>query len=407
MAEFFNHVPAGVIAPDFPLESVAASEPDQLVRLAKYTSHLIRVDALNPRDVLAGFFDYLEDATRLEDQARALLFLTCLEEKPTLWPGTQEFLDELRVNHGFDGEYTRPFQRFVSQRLRILTEPHAQKGYEDVEGTQKVLDLMRHNHDFFIDLLVLQEYFTRHISPVMPLNATWNPELTEQFQQKSAVGLWYIYAHHLGMEYVELLQKHLSSEWTGFNRFMGESWDVLRDKIDLGGSLVDIGSSIGITAIEIAQALNMTGPIFLLDYYNPYRNTSSLRIIDYANPQQRLIPFNEALVRMEALRGSKVVVQLFNVDSGKPFPKDIKGYIRDAALVHMGNLLPYIPRQKLYQTILNALEITCREGGILKIHNDHALPTDSLLTSLSIQLNGDRVTILRDLVKGHFHLDWP
>lgn len=410
MTEFFQHVPPTTLTPDMIVARVEDMSPDHLVRLAKMASHLIRTDQLNPVAILAGVFDYLEQSDRLPNQARALLFLTCLEEKPTLWPGTLDFLAELREKHHFTGEFSRPFQRFISQRLRILDEPRSQQHYENGEdphenSAQKVLDLLRQNGDFFADIRALQQFFTATISPVMPLNATWHPKLTRRFGARHAVGLWYIYAHHLGDEYVELMQQHLSSEWTGFNRFMAESWDVLREQVDREGSLVDIGSSIGITAIEIAQALNMRGPVFLLDYYNPYRDTSSLRIIDYANPQPRLIPFNEALTRMEALRGNKVVMQLFNVDIGKPLPEDIERHIHDAALVHMGNLLPYIPRQKLYHTITNALKTTSTQGGVLKIHNDKSLPTDSLLTSLTIQRSGDRITIMRDLVKGHFHLD--
>jgi len=402
MTEFFRQIPEDALTPDTIVKNITHKSPDHVIHIAKYVSQLIRADKINPESVLNQSFNQLDQSTDTAEQINTLLFLICLEGKPSLWEGTTEFLNELKEKHGFTGEFSRPFQRFISQRLRILTEPKTAKRVEDVEDTKKVLELLKQNRDFFDDLLVLQEFFINNVSPIMPLNATWNPELTERFRVKNAEGLWYIYSHNLRSEYVELMQKSLSSEWTGFNRFAQESWETLIEKVNAQGNLVDIGSSIGITAVEIAQALDMHGTIILLDYYNPYRNTSALRIIDYANPQRHLIPLREAAARMEALRGGREIIQLFGVDVGKPLAGDIQRYIHNASLVHLGNILPYIPGDKLCLTITNALEATSEHGGILRIHNDETLPTDSLLTSLTLQKNGNRVMVIRDLVKGGF-----
>jgi len=402
MAEFFRQIPEDALTPDTIVKNITHESPDQVIHIAKHVSQLIRADKINPEKVLSQSFDQLDQSTDTAEQINVLLFLVCLEGKPSLWEGTTEFLNELKEKHGFTGDFSRPFQRFISQRLRILTEPRTTKGTEDIEDTKKVLELLEQNRDFFDDLLVLQEFFTKDVSPIMPLNATWNPELTERFRVKNAAGLWYIYTHNLRFEYVELMQKNLSSEWTGFNRFAQESWETLKEKVNTEGNLVDIGSSIGITAVEIAQALDMHGTIILLDYYNPYRDTSALRVVDYADPQRRLIPLSEAVARMEALRGGREIIQLFGVDVGKPLAGDIQRYIQNASLVHLGNILPYIPGDKLYFTIANALEATSEHRGILRIHNDETLPTDSLFTSLTLQKNGNRVMVLRDLVKGGF-----
>ncbi|MDO8571466.1 MAG: hypothetical protein Q7R79_02210, partial [bacterium] len=388
MEEFFRQIPEDALTPDIIVKNIMYESSDQVIRIAKYVSQLIRTDKIDPENVLSQNFDQLDQSTDTAEQTNTLLFLVCLEGKPSLWEGTTEFLDELKEKYGFTGEFPRPFQRFISQRLSILTEPKTTKGFEDIEDTKKVLELLQQNSEFFYDLLILQEFFTKNVSPVMPLNATWNPELTERFRVRNAAGLWYIYSHNLRSEYVYLMQKNLSSEWTGFNRFAQEPWETLKGKVNTQGNLVDIGSSIGITAVEMAQALDVHGTIILLDYYNPYRNASALRIIDYANPQRRLIPLSEALARMEALRGNRVVIQLFGVDVGKPLTDDIQRYIQNASLVHLGNILPYIPGKKLYPAIANALEAISERGGILKIHNDEILPTCSLLTSLSLQKNG-------------------
>lgn len=400
MIESFEHIPDDALTPDILVRNITYKSPDQVIRIAKYTSQLIRTDKINPQDILSQSFDLLDQSTEDVEQTNVLLFLVCLEERPSLWEGTTEFLNELKEKHAFTDDFSHPFQRFISQRLRILTEPKTTKGFEDIEDTKKVLELLTQNRNFFDDLLGLQKFFTKNVSPIMPLNATWNPELTGRFRIKNAAGLWYIYSHNLRYEYIDLMQKNLSSEWTGFNRFAQEPWKILKEKVDTQGNLVDIGSSIGITALEIAQALDMHGTIILLDYYNPYRNTSALRIIDYANLQRRLIPLKESLARMEILRNNRVVMQLFGVDVGIPLAGDIQKYIQSASLVHLGNILPYIPGVKLYPTIANALRAMNKHGGILRIHNDEALPTGSLLTSLTIQKNENHITVLRDLVKG-------
>lgn len=402
MEDLFRSIPEDVLTPDIIVKSISHEPPDKVIRIAKFASKLIRADTIIPANILSQSLDQLDQSTDTIEQTNSLLFLACLERKPSYWEGTTEFLDELKEKYGFTGEFPRPFQKFISQRLRILSEPKTTKGFEDIEDTQKVLQLLQQNRDFFDDLLALQQFFTKKFSPIMPLNATWNPDLTERFHVKNAEGLWYIYSHGFRSEYVDLMQKNLSSEWTGFNRFAQEPWEILRGKVNTRGNLVDIGSSIGITALEITQALDMHGTIILLDYYNPYRNTSALRIIDYANPQRRLVPLGEALARMEAIRGNRVVVQLFGVDAGKLLPDDIQRYIQNASFVHLGNVLPYIPGDKLYVTIANALEAMSEHGGILKIHNDETLPAGSLLTSLTLQKNGNRVKVLRDLIKGEF-----
>lgn len=404
MAEFFERLPEESVILEATGANIVSRSPNEVINIAKRASHLIRADKINPATLLVSNLNYLEGLTQSDEQVKTLLFLICLGGKYSLWEGTEAFLSALKEKHGFAGEFSRPFQRFISQRLQILSQPKTTKGFEDIEDTKKMLELLQKNGDFLNDLSELQKFFKRNISPVMPLNATWNPQLTERFRVKNAEGLWYIYSHNLRAEYLELMKKHLSSEWTGFNRFINEPWEVLKGKVNTKGNLVDIGSSIGITALEIAQALEMQGTIILLDYYNPYRNISSLRIIDYANPRRRLIPFNEAFARMEDLRANRVVMQLFGVDIGKPLSDDVQGYIQNASLVHMGNILPYIPRDKLYGSITNGFGATSESGGLLKIFNDENLPTGSLLTALTLQRNGDRVSVLRDTLKGNFQL---
>jgi len=400
--EFFEQLPEESLTSDIIVNALTQKSPVEVIHIAKYISQLIRVGKVDPMSILNRSFSQLESGTEVEEQANSLLFLACLEGKPYLWEGTTEFINELKDQHQFSGEFSRPFQRFISQCLRVLTEPKTKKGFEDNQDTKKVLELLHQNSDFFYDLLTLQDFFTQNVSPIMPLNATWNPELTKRFRAKNAAGLWFIYSHNFRTEYLDLMKQYLSSEWTGFNRFIQEPWKTIKDKINTEGNLVDVGSSIGITALEIAQSLNMQGSIILLDYLNPYRNASSLRIIDYANPQRRLIPFDEALARMENLRDNRVIIQLFGVDMGLPIPNEIQRYIQNASLVHLGNILPYIPSDKLYYTIANSLEATSMNGGLLRINNDETLPTDSLLTSLTLQRDKNQLIILRDLTKGRF-----
>ena len=70
MTEFFHHIPAGMITPDMLISPVEDMSPDHLIRLAKHVSHLVCTDELNPVDILAGVFDYLEQSARLPDQAK-------------------------------------------------------------------------------------------------------------------------------------------------------------------------------------------------------------------------------------------------------------------------------------------------------------------------------------------------
>lgn len=105
---------------------------------------------------------------------------------------------------------------------------------------------------------------------------------------------------------------------------------------------------------------------------------------------------------MEELRGERVIIQLFGVDIGKPLSSEVKEYLHDAALVHMGNVLLYIQRENLYNALRNAFEATSESGGVFRIHNDGNLPIDSIVTSLTIQKQGNRVIVLYELTKGRF-----
>jgi phosphopantothenoylcysteine decarboxylase/phosphopantothenate--cysteine ligase len=190
------------------------------------------------------------------------------------------------------------------------------------------------------------------------------------------------------------LKEYLTSEWTGFNRFNKEPWDNLRNNVDQNGKLVDLGSSIGITALEIGNAIDFEGEIILVDYYNPYREISSLRVIDYAENTSRLIPFKETLERMEVLRGNKIVHYLFGVDVGVSFSEKVLENISNASLVHVGNVLPYVPSKKLFQTLKNALMITSKNGGVLRVHNDNNLPTGALLQSLTVLRENKKLLLI-------------
>lgn len=402
MREFFQQMPQETLTPDLVVSDLQGKSPDQVIQTAGYVSQLIRTEVLSPIDTVNRCVAYIEQSSQQNEHVNALLFLTCLRGKLTFWEGTQAFLEELRERHGFTDDFSLPFQKFVSQRLRITSRPQMRIGFEDIDDTKKMLDLLRQNGEFFEDLSSLQQFFTSNISPEMPLNATWNPALTKHFGVRNASGLWYIYSHGLRAEYLELMKEHLSPEWTGFNRFIQEPWETLKDRVNTQKHLVDIGSSIGITAMEIAQILDMQGSVLLLDYHNPHRDTSSLRIIDYTNPQRRLIPFDEAIERMEAIRGNRVVIQLFGVDVGKPLSTEVQGYLHDAALVHMGNVIPYIQQENLHQALSNTFEATSENGGIFRIHNDENLPIDSVITSLTIQKKANHVIVLRELTKGRF-----
>ncbi len=403
MAELLQHFPQDTsLRPDLIFTDFQHRTPDQVLQIARYVSGLADAGSLNTAEVLNSCFSYIEGSSQLNGQLNSILFLVSIDKKPIFSGETLTFLSDLRKAHNFQGDFPPPFQKFVNERIKKLSEPRAKQDIGDTEDTKKVLDLLQQNGEFLGDVLDLQQFFTANISPVMPLNATWNPALTRRFGERNATGLWYVYSHGFREEYLELMKKHLSPEWTGFNRFAQEPWEALRDKVKIDGHLVDIGSSIGITAMEIAQTLGMQGPIILLDSHNPHRDSSSLRVIDYSDPRRRLIPFEEAIDRMELMREEKVVMQLFGVDIGQPLLDEVQGYLDDASLVHMGNILPYIQPENLYDALRNAFTSTSENGGVLRIHNDANLPIDSVITSLTIQRQVNQVSILRDLTKARY-----
>lgn len=379
------------------VQEIKSIPPQDIINTAFEISDCIKNKNLQPKQLIATAFQELEQENSSSEQAHILTFLFLLEGKANLHEETDNFLEDLSIVHSYKNEFSTPFKRFISERLRIETKAH--RKIENSEETKHMLILLKNNNNFFHDIVKIQNYFTQKVSPVMPLNSTWNPLLTEKFKLKGIEGLWYIYANNKSVDYVELMKQQMTSEWTGFNRFNNEPWDNIRKFVNKQGHLIDIGGSIGISAIEIANALQMLGPIIILDYHNPLRQISSLRIIDYANPESRLISITEASSRIDAIKENRVLMTLFGIDFGMPLSDDVKSLINNSAFVHCGNVLPYLPLIDFNQAIKNNIEATSPSGGILKIHNDESLPLDNILSSITLQRQENRLHVLSDLLK--------
>jgi hypothetical protein len=389
----------GELNPARVIDAVVHSPPRDAVQLSEFASGMIQDGVFSAVKVVSEAMNTFENSQDVSEQAKLLVFLLNLEEKPRLHEGTEELLDELKGRHEYTEIFSPAFQRFISERLRLIKDPRSRRGYEDIEETKKIIDLLKQNQEFFYDLISLQEFFTSNVSPRMPVNATWNPDLTQRFRVKNAAGLWYVYSHGFHEEYIRSMKEHFSSEWTGFNRFAEEPWEVLGSYITKNGNMLDVGSSIGISAVEIAQLLGIQGSIILVDFYNPFRNASSLRVIDYAQPQRRFILLDDAIRRMEILRGARMIIQLFGVDIGKPLSAEVSNIITGSAFVHCANTFPYIQSSEQFQAVENILQITDVNGGILRIHQDQNLPLDNHVTSITLQRRGSSLSVLRDFVK--------
>lgn len=400
MLERFQKFPQSEIKPTTVVDTVLSLKPEELAPFAQSVSQLLKSEQFPAHDLIHEFIDRVEKIENIDQQSLLLSALLLLEGRQFFYPGTEEFLSDLKKNHDESITFSLPFQRFVSERLRMSYGSRSKKTYEKSEEARKVLDLMRVNKDFFCDVLDIQEYFTRIISPTMPLNATWNPDLTQKLRLKSAAGLWYVYAHNLRALYVESMKQHMSSEWTGFDRFEHEPWNYISTKVRKDGKLVDVGSSIGVSALEIAHSLKINGTIVLVDYYNPFRQSTSLRVIDYKSTEGKFISINEATTRMEQLRGDRFVVTLYGIDIGKPLSPEVSTHVDDAAFVHAANTLPYIPLDNMYQVMYNLLSITSPQQGVLRTYNDEALPLTYLIRSLTLKRDGDKIVVFRELLKG-------
>lgn len=402
MQENLHFVPKGEINSIKVLNEIKNSPLTNVVAIANAISEVFRTRDVEPEPLITTALQELQQTDSLNQQTLILTSLFLLEGKSQLYEGTEEFLTGIAANHNYTGELSQPFKHFISERLRIANDPRTHRKIENPVETKRMLETLRTNSEFFHDLIGLQDYFNQRISPVMPLNGTWNPLLTERFKVRGIEGLWYIYSHNRREDYLQLMKQLMSSEWTGFNRFATEPWDTVEKIVNKEGSLLDIGSSIGISAVEIAKSLQMQGRIILLDYHNPLRNLSSLRIIDYENPNRRLVSLNEALAKMEDLRENRALTTLYGVDFGEPLNPSIKTLIQNSALVHCANTIPYLAPVKLHQAVRNAIEATNPEGGILKLHNDGSLPFDNIFHSVTMQRQKDNLHVLSDLVKGRF-----
>lgn len=400
MFERFHELPQSEITPTTVVDTVLSLKPEELVPFTQSVSILLESEQLPAHDLVHQFINKVEKIDDIDQQSLILSALLLLEGRQTFYHGTEEFLSDLKKNHDENVTFSLPFQRFISERLRMSYDFRSKKIYENSEEAKKVLDLIRVNKDFFHDVLGIQEHFTRTISPTMPLNATWNPDLTQKFRLRNAAGLWYIYAHNLRDLYVESMKQHMSSEWTGFHRFEHEPWDYINTKVRKDGKLVDVGSSIGISALEIAHGLKMNGTIVLVDYYNPFRQSTSLRVTDYKSTEGKFIPINEAIARMEQLRGDRLVVTLYGIDIGKPLSPEVSTYVDGAAFVHVANTLPYIPLDNMYQAMYNLLSITSPQQGVLRTYNDDTLPLAHLIRSLTLKRDGDKIVVFRELLRG-------
>lgn len=402
MQESLHSVPEGEINYVQVFNRVKASPPADVSTVASSISELFRTRDITPRPLINTALQELQQTNSLDQQALILTFSFLLEGKQNLYEGTETFLKELATTHNHTNEFTQPFKRFISERVRIANTLRPRRRIENTDEAKRMLELLKENSDFFHDLIDLQDHFSTVVSPVIPLNSTWNPLLAQMFKVRGAEGLWYVYANNRRGDYIRIMKQQMTSEWTGFNRFAIEPWDQIKGKVNQNGSLVDIGSSIGISAVEIAKTLDMKGPIVLLNYYNPLRHGSSLRITDYARPDRSLIPLDEALTRIEQLRENRVLISLYGVDFGLKLSNNVKTIIQDAAFVHCANITPYLSSAKLHQAVSNAIETTDRDGGILKFHNDSSLPIDNILHSITLHKQGDKLEVLPNSIKGKF-----
>lgn len=393
--------PRDIINPKQLVERVRAATPNEVLATAADITDAIRGRGISSKTFIDQTLTEIQTTDSLDEQAGLITFAFSVEKNGQPAEQTSRFLNELTTAHGYTDELSEPFKRFIDKRLRIANETSRHK-VGDPEGTKRMLELLKANGDFFHDVIDIQNHFSATVSPVMPLNSTWNPLLTEAFDVRGAEGLWFVYANNKREEYARMMKQQMSSEWTGFNRFVEEPWDEIQPHINKSGNFVDIGSSIGISAAEITKTLDMQGSIILLDSLDPFRRETSLRVIDYANPERKLIPLSEALEDMNALLGGRAVTTLFGVDIGQPLSPDVEATAGNAALVHCANLLPYLPPERVYPAIRNALQLTSPQGGVLKFHNDDSLPIDNVLLSLALQRDSNRATVLPNLTKGKF-----
>ncbi|MGI8420298.1 MAG: hypothetical protein ACR2LN_06700 [Candidatus Levyibacteriota bacterium] len=229
-----------------------------------------------------------------------------------------------------------------------------------------------------------------------------NPLSTEAYNVNGSEGLWFIYANNIRDDYVSMMKEQMSSEWTGFNRFAEEPWSEIEPYVNKDGTLVDIGSSIGISAFEIARTLGMQGSIILLDLQDPLRQSTALRIMDYANLDREFISVPEAMRQMDGLFEDRKITTLFGVDIGNPLSPDIENTACNSSFVHCANTLPYLPPDAIHQSVLNTLSLTSDQGGVVKFHNDDSLPVDNVLLSLTLQRCGNRVKVLPNVTRGKF-----
>lgn len=239
--------------------------PERVYLFANEISNDSKGDAKILKSVASTLIQELSKKVKVEEQGKLLALLFLIESSSEFFEGTEEFLTQLSGIHGVENNFSLPFKRFLSKRLQIARNATRRLKIGNPEDGQAVLHLMQTNSQFFLDLIELQDFFSQNISPVLALNGTWNPLCTQRFGLRGIAGLKYVYSHNENNEYRRLMKQQMSSEWTGFNRFREEPWSDLENYIDKDGDLLDIGSSIGISALEIADILDIKGSVILVD----------------------------------------------------------------------------------------------------------------------------------------------
>lgn len=327
--------------------------------------------------------------------ANCIYVLLGLVGPPRLWHGTKALVESLVRRHNVSLRIPPAMYVFVSDRLEAVARSHGRRGFEDPDSARLVLELMSSNSGFLRAIVELSAFFERYVSPEMPLNATWHPVLSDYFGVDNRAGLRIVAESATAREvYVASMKRHLSSEYTGFNRFAAEDWLALKPFVDRRGKFVDIGSGPGSSSLEVASALEMEGAIVLLDRVDPFRADGYGRIVDYGRVPTETIEHHVARRRIRDLQGELKVVQLYGVDIGAPIARGVWQIVQDASFVLVANVLPYVPVRRRWRAIFTALLAASAAGGVVRFHTDADLPLGGLVRSLTIRKAHGRATVL-------------
>lgn len=121
------------------------------------------------------------------------------------------------------------------------------------------------------------------------------------------------------------------------------------------------------------------------------------KVVDYDAAEPKFIPLREAPVRMDQLKKDRAVVGLFGLDFSEPLSNAIKKYLKLISFTHSANTLIYLNPEKVFQFIINAIESTKSEGGVIKLHNDPNLGYDPLFYSLTLKKDNEKLKVLSQI----------